>query len=925
MQESPKVTAADIARLAGVGRAAVSNWRKRHLDFPAPVGGTASSPEFDLEHVEDWLRRQGKLPELSAEDRVWSHLVAAGDSLAATLGAAGTQLLAHHRGEPPPVSGDLPAFQGMVELASDRGAQAVFDELWSRFLQAQAWRIGVTPEALTELMIGLSGAAGGIVLDPACGTGNILRAAVRAGCTTVYGQEIDEHSAGMAKLWLDFRGVPGDVKVGDSLRADAYPGLAADAVVSNPPFGDTNWGHDELGYDPRWEYGTPPRTEPELAWVQHALAHLRPGGTAVLLMPPSAASRRAGRRIRSELLRRGALRAVIALPAKAAAPHGIPLHLWILRRPASGVHTPTHALLVDATDGDLTPGYDRTLAAFRAFDNAPDGAAEEPGFARAVPVIELLDEDVDLTPARRQPVMDARDTGERLDGVRDRLTALVAQLPGLIPDLVAGPEAMATTVSVADLAKSGALEIIGPVRAAAKRGDSVDDRVTLTGKDVVFNRDASGRVGDGLTPEIVLRPGDVVVPTVARQLTALVVTVEGPLLGANLYLLRPNPAALDPWFLAGQLRTTANERQAVSVSGAFRFDVRRALVPRAALEEQRRQGAAFRRLESFDEVLRGTATLGAELVRMTADGLARGVLRPPADVPGSVDLALPDDAAQIDGGVVGGGLRDDERRWFGLARQALASRVASSDPDASWNADDLVSQHAVSVSPQLWSAVSDWLPPFTQTAGPMWLSRRTVAAVAVDCRATGDWLPLLVTSFMWGQGNNGYGPTRLSWILDGKDGRPAPSLDEIRHRLAQAVQTLADRGAAEAYELLNGEGHIPELGPAFFTKFLYFAATAIGAPPPRPLVLDKVLAARMRWFWARRDQESYGVDAAKAAWLWQGPRWTTYRYRVYLSFLSRAAEQLSTGGQPWTADLVEYLLFAGNPADVLDGFPRERS
>ncbi|MYV70900.1 N-6 DNA methylase, partial [Streptomyces sp. SID2131] len=93
--------------------------------------------------------------------------------------------------------------------------------------------------------------------------------------------------------------VDADIRVrsGDSLRADAFPTLAADAVLCHPPFNERNWGHDELAYDPRWEYGFPARTESELAWVQHALARLRPGGTAVLLMPPAAASRRSGRRI----------------------------------------------------------------------------------------------------------------------------------------------------------------------------------------------------------------------------------------------------------------------------------------------------------------------------------------------------------------------------------------------------------------------------------------------------------------------------------------------------------------------------------------------------------------------------------------------------------------------------------------------------
>jgi len=38
------VSAAEIARLAGVTRAAVSNWRKRYDDFPGPAGGGYAMP-----------------------------------------------------------------------------------------------------------------------------------------------------------------------------------------------------------------------------------------------------------------------------------------------------------------------------------------------------------------------------------------------------------------------------------------------------------------------------------------------------------------------------------------------------------------------------------------------------------------------------------------------------------------------------------------------------------------------------------------------------------------------------------------------------------------------------------------------------------------------------------------------------------------
>jgi len=63
-----EVTAAEIARLANVGRAAVSNWRRRHEDFPRPVGGSPTSPTFDLAEVLAWLEANGR-PVVNAPGR----------------------------------------------------------------------------------------------------------------------------------------------------------------------------------------------------------------------------------------------------------------------------------------------------------------------------------------------------------------------------------------------------------------------------------------------------------------------------------------------------------------------------------------------------------------------------------------------------------------------------------------------------------------------------------------------------------------------------------------------------------------------------------------------------------------------------------------------------------------------------------------
>ncbi|THA46542.1 hypothetical protein [Streptomyces sp. A1136] len=47
--------------MAGVTRAAVVNWRRRHGDFPEPVAGTDVRPQFDRPQVVAWLLAHDKI------------------------------------------------------------------------------------------------------------------------------------------------------------------------------------------------------------------------------------------------------------------------------------------------------------------------------------------------------------------------------------------------------------------------------------------------------------------------------------------------------------------------------------------------------------------------------------------------------------------------------------------------------------------------------------------------------------------------------------------------------------------------------------------------------------------------------------------------------------------------------------------------
>jgi SAM-dependent methyltransferase len=651
---SDLLTAADIARLAGVTRATVSNWRRRHADFPAPAGGTGASPAYARLQVEEWLAARGTMAELSLEERVWRAVGAAtagGLTIEdAVSRVAGVLSELEHRGPAEPAG----LVRDLAELVREYGWQETLDALIGRYAQAVS-RTSALPAPVAELMASLAAPDGAVVFDPAMGSGGLLVAAADHGAARLVGQDVDRMMVRLAALRLG----AGEVALayGDPLREDGFPGLRADVVLCHPPFGVQDWGYDELAGDPRWEYGTPPRPESELAWVQHALARLRPGGRAVLLLPPAVASRPSGRRVRAELVRRGAVRAVIALPAGAVHPRHVPAHVWVLERPGDREPADPAVLFVEtaALSGDWERLAGTTIAAWESFRREGTAGAGEPGTWRAVAAIDLLGEIVDLVPARHagqeRSTLSAAGTADRIRAqcslLLEELAALSAEIPGRgWPS--PGRRPRWRMVTLADLGRWGYVVFHRASNAAPGDNDLVQDPqseqacAVLTASDVLSGRRPSSLViKKAIKPEwVTIRAGDVVFPAAMTQsfeATVVAEQDEDAVLGRGLHLVRPDPERADSWFLAGFLSNPAIIQRASYGSTASRIDLRRLEVPALPVDEQRRYGAAFRDLHAFEARVREAADLAGRLTGLVRGSLAAGALLPPREQPEGSD------------------------------------------------------------------------------------------------------------------------------------------------------------------------------------------------------------------------------------------------------------------------------------------------
>ncbi|MFN2529329.1 MAG: class I SAM-dependent DNA methyltransferase [Candidatus Baltobacteraceae bacterium] len=195
---------------------------------------------------------------------------------------------------------------------------ALFETLISRTSKGQKGQF-FTPRYIVDFCVRLVQLQGGeAVLDPACGSGAFLNAALERGAGSVSGYDIDARAVRVAKLLMLARGADaGSIREGDGLRE--VPNESADIVLTNPPFaGEINDLHRlaefELGAGRK-------RIERDVLFLERSIKALRPGGKIAIVLPHSKFAGKQTRYIREWLLEHAQVLAVIGLGRNTFLPH----------------------------------------------------------------------------------------------------------------------------------------------------------------------------------------------------------------------------------------------------------------------------------------------------------------------------------------------------------------------------------------------------------------------------------------------------------------------------------------------------------------------------------------------------------------------------------------------------------------------------
>ena len=237
----------------------------------------------------------------------------------------------------------------------------IFEEIIRRFSEAHNEEAGqhYTPREVIELMVNIvfedqndlaDSSKIKTVYDGACGTGGILSASMEyasklnnSSKMIVYGQEINDQTYAICKADMLIKGEDSNnIRKGNTLSDDKFPGEKFDFIMMNPPFG-REWKSEKnaveteakKGANGRFPAGTPAISDSQLLFLENAVSKMKPEGSKIAIIHNGSALFKgdAGSgesEIRRYVIENDLLDCIIQLPNDLFYNTGIATYIWIL-------------------------------------------------------------------------------------------------------------------------------------------------------------------------------------------------------------------------------------------------------------------------------------------------------------------------------------------------------------------------------------------------------------------------------------------------------------------------------------------------------------------------------------------------------------------------------------------------------------------
>lgn len=256
----------------------------------------------------------------------------------------------------------------------------IFEEIIRRFNELSNEEAGqhYTPREVIELMVNLifedeedlaDSSKIKTVYDGACGTGGMLTASMEyakklnsSSRILCYGQELNAQTYAICKADMLIKGEDSNnIRHGNTLSGDLFPGETFDYIIMNPPFG-IEWKNEkaavlkeaEKGSDGRFPAGTPAISDSQLLFLQNAVSKMKPEGSKIAIVHNGSALFKgdAGSgesEIRRYVIENDLLDCIIQLPNDMFYNTGIATYIWILSNKKPG-HRVGKVQLINASE-----------------------------------------------------------------------------------------------------------------------------------------------------------------------------------------------------------------------------------------------------------------------------------------------------------------------------------------------------------------------------------------------------------------------------------------------------------------------------------------------------------------------------------------------------------------------------------------------